>query len=175
MSYTGNVSNSISTKEDKLMKSNLIKDWRNGMKHTIPVSASFNILGYINVTPSFNYTERWYTNRIEQSWNTVSQSVERDTIWGFNRVYNYNLSLSATTKLYGMYKLNPKIWGDKIQTVRHVFTPSVSFSYAPDFGANRYGYWKTYTKTDLDGNVSLVEYSPYSSAMYGTVSKGKTG
>ena len=175
MSYTGNVSNSISTKEDKLLKSNLIKDWRNGMKHTIPVSASFNILGYINVTPSFNYTERWYTNRIEQSWNTVSQSVERDTIWGFNRVYNYNLSLSATTKLYGMYKLNPKIWGDKIQTVRHVFTPSVSFSYAPDFGANRYGYWKTYTKTDLDGNVSLVEYSPYSSAMYGTVSKGKTG
>lgn len=175
MNYSGTLSNSISTKEDKLLHSNLIKDWRNGMKHSIPISASFNILGYINVTPSFNYTERWYTNRIEQHWNTASQAVERDTIWGFNRVYNYNLSVSASTRLYGFYTPNRKIWGDKIQKVRHVFSPSVSFSYAPDFGARHYGYWKTYTKTDLEGNVSLVEYSPYSNALYGTVSKGKTG
>ena len=132
-------------------------------------------MGYINVTPSFNYTERWYTNRIEQNWNPVAQVVERDTIWGFNRVYNYNLSLSLNTKLYVMYTPNPKIWGKKIQKVRHVFTPTVSFSYAPDFGASRYGYWKTYTKTDLDGNVTLVEYSPYSNSLYGTVSRGKTG
>ena len=175
MNYSGTLSNSISTKEDKVLHSNLIKDWRNGMKHSIPISASFNVLGYINVTPSFNYTERWYTNRIEQRWNTARQAVERDTIWGFNRVYNYNLSISASTRLYGFYTPNRKIWGDKIQKVRHVFSPSISFSYAPDFGASRYGYWKTYTKTDLDGNVSLVEYSPYSNSLYGTVSKGKTG
>lgn len=174
MSYTGNLSNSISTKEDQLMHSNLIKDWRNGMRHNIPISASFNILGYINVTPSFNYTERWYTNRIEQSWDQNSQAVVRDTIWGFNRVYNYNMSLSLNTKLYGMYLPNPKIFKN-IKAVRHVFTPSISFSYAPDFGASRYGYWKTYTRTDLDGNVSLVEYSPYSGSLYGTVSRGKTG
>lgn len=175
MNYTGTLSNSISTKEDQLLHSNIIKDWRNGMRHNIPISASFNIMKYINVTPTFNYTERWYTNRIEQSWNTATQSVVNDTIWGFNRVYNYNLSLSANTKLYGFYTPNPKIWGDKIQKIRHVFTPSISFSYAPDFGSNRYGYWKTYTKTDLDGNVTLVDYSPYSNALYGTVSRGKTG
>lgn len=175
MNYTGTLSNSISTKEDQVLHSNLIKDWRNGMRHNIPISASFNILKYINVTPSLNYTERWYTNRIEQSWNTAKQAVERDTIWGFNRVYNYNMAVSASTRLYGFYTPNPKIWGDKIVKVRHVFSPSISFSYAPDFGANRYGYWKTYTKTDLDGNVSLVEYSPYSNSLYGTVGKGKTG
>ena len=175
LNYTGTLSNSINTKEDKLLGSNLIKDWSNGMKHTIPISASFNILNYINVTPSFNYTERWYTNRIEQSWNTARQAVERDTIYGFNRVFNYNLSVSANTKLYGFYTPNKKIFGDKIQKVRHVLTPTVSFSYAPDFGARHYGYWKTYTKTDLDGNVSLVEYSPYNGSLYGTVGKGKTG
>ena len=174
MSYTGGISNSISTKEDQLLHSNIIKDWKNGMRHNIPVSASFNILGYINVTPSFNYTERWYTNRVEQSWDETEQTVVRDTIWGFNRVYNYNMSVSANTKLYGMFIPNPRIF-KKIQAVRHVFTPTVSFSYAPDFGASRYGYWKTYTKTDLDGNVSLVEYSPYSGSLYGTVSRGKTG
>ena len=175
MNYTGTLSNSINTKEDMLMKSSLVKDWRNGMKHTIPISASFNLLNYINVTPSFNYTERWYTNRIEQSWDNAAQRVVNDTIYGFNRVFNYNLSVSANTKLYGFFVPNKKIFGDKIQKIRHVITPQVSFSYAPDFGAHHYGYWKTYTKTDLDGNVSLVEYSPYSSSLYGGVSRGKTG
>lgn len=175
MNYTGSLSNSINTKEDMLMSSSLIKDWKNGMKHNIPVSASFNILKYINVTPSFNYTERWYTNKIEQTWDQVNQAVRRDTVYGFNRVFDYNLSLSANTKVYGFYKPNPKVFGKKIEMVRHVITPQVSFSYAPDFGDGKWGYWKTYTKTDAEGNVSLVSYSPYTGSLYGTPSQGKTG
>lgn len=175
LTYSGTLSNSISTKEDQLMKSNLIKDWSNGMRHSIPVQASFQVFNAINIVPSFNYTERWYTHKIMQDWDTQEQAVVRDTIYGFNRVYNYNLSLSANTKLYGMFKPNPKVFGDKIQMVRHVFTPSVSFSYAPDFSGSRYGYYKTYTRTDADGNVSLVEYSPYQGSLYGYPGKGKTG
>ena len=175
LTYTGQLSNSISTKEDQLLKSNLIKDWTNGMRHQIPISASFQLFNYINVVPSFSYTERWYTHKIMQDWDVSEQTVVRDTIWGFNRVYNYSLSLSLNTKLYGFYKPNPKIWGDKIQMVRHVITPSVSFSYAPDFSASRYGYYETYTKTDEEGNVSIVEYSPYSGSLYGVPSSGKTG
>ena len=175
MNYTGTLSNSISTKEDKLMHSSLIKDWRNGMKHSIPVSASFNLLKYINVTPTFNYTERWYTNKVVQSWDTERQTAVKDTIYGFNRVFDFNLSLSANTKLYGFYKPNPKVFGKKLNMVRHVFTPTVSFSYAPDFGDSKWGYWDTYTKTDLEGNVSLVSYSPYAGSLYGSPSKGKTG
>lgn len=175
MNYSGTLSNSISTKEDKLLHSNLVKDWRNGMRHSIPVQASFQLFKYINLVPSFNYTERWYTNKVNQSWDMGRQTVVRDTIYGFNRVYNYNLSLSANTKLYGYYKPNPKVFGNKIQTVRHVFSPSVSFSYAPDFSASRYGYYKTYARTDADGNVSLVEYSPFSGSLYGVPGRGKTG
>ena len=175
MNYSGTLSNSITTKEDQLLHSNLIRDWKNGMKHTIPVQASFQVLKNINIVPSFTYNERWYTNRIEQDWDVMNQTVVRDTIYGFNRVYNYNLSVSANTKLYGMFKPNPKVFGEKINMIRHVFTPSVSFSYAPDFGDSRYGYYKTYTKTDADGNVSLVEYSPFSGSLYGVPGKGKTG
>lgn len=175
LSYTGSLSNSINTKEDKLFKSNLIKDWTNGMRHSIPVSANFSLFNYINITPSFNYNARWYTHKVEQSWDRERQQVVRDTIWGFNHVHDFNMAISMTTKLYGFYKPNYKIWGDKIQMVRHVFTPSVSFSYAPDFGASMWGYYKTYTKTDLDGNVSLVEYSPYTGSLYGVPGKGKTG
>ncbi|MBO4801562.1 MAG: LPS-assembly protein LptD [Bacteroidaceae bacterium] len=172
MSYTGTFSNSISTKEDKILHSNLIKDWKNGMQHKIPVSASFSVLNYINVTPSFNFTDRMYTYKVKRFWNEQAQTEHRDTVWGFNNVYDYNLSLSASTKLYGFYR--PLI-GKKIQTIRHVLTPTVSFSYAPDFSASRYGYYDSYVKTDRDGNVSTVSYSPYQGMMYGVPSQGMTG
>lgn len=175
MSYTGNLSNSITTKEDQLLHSSLIKDWRNGFKHTIPVTASFTLFKYINITPTFNYTERWYSFKEKRSWDEVNQVEVRDTTYGFNRVYNYDLSLSASTKIYGFYKPWRKLFGDKIQMIRHVITPSVSYSYAPDFSSSRYGYYDTYMKTDADGNVSAVTYSPYSGGLYGVPGAGKTG
>ena len=175
MSYTGHFSNSIDTKEDKLMHSNIIKDWRNGMQHSIPISGNFTILNYININPSFNFTDRTYTNKIMKSWDEVENKEVNDTVYGFYNVYNWSMSLSASTKLYGFYIPSRKLFGDKIDRIRHVFTPSVSFSYSPDFSAKRYGYYETYQKTDAEGNVSLVEYSPYSGALYGVPGRGKTG
>ncbi len=175
MSYTGQLSNRIDTKEDKLLHSNLVKDWRNGFNHSIPVSGNFTLFNYINVSPSFNFYDRMYTNKVMRSWDETRQEEVTDTVYGFHNVYNWNLSLGMSTKLYGFYIPSRKIFGDKIQAIRHVVTPSVSFSYAPDFGNRHYGYWKTYQKTDADGNVSLVEYSPYQNALYGVPSRGKTG
>ncbi len=175
VSYTGTLSNSISTKENKLLKSNLIKDWKNGMRHQVPISASFTVLNYINITPSFSFTDRMYSHKVMQEWDQEAQAVRRDTIYGFNNVYNYNMSVSANTKLYGFWTPLPWFGGKKIQAIRHVFTPTVSFSYAPDFGQSRFGYWDSYVMTDKDGNVSTVLYSPYQGALYGTVGRGKTG
>ena len=175
MSYTGQLSNSINTQEDKIMHASLIKDWRNGLQHKIPISGNFTLLNYINVSPSLNFTDRMYTNKVNRSWDEGAQKEVCDTVYGFNNVYNWNFAVSMNTKLYGFYVPNRKIFGDKIVAVRHVFTPSISYSYAPDFGDARYGYWETYTKTDKDGNVSTVTYSPYSGALYGVPSQGKTG
>ena len=175
LSYTGHLSNSISTKEDKLMHSNLIKDWRNGMQHNIPVNANFTLFNYLNVTPSFNFTDRMYSNKVTRSWDEERQVEVSDTTYGFHNVYNWNLSLSASTKLYGMYTGSPRLFKKHPWQIRHVFTPQVSFSYAPNFGSARYGYYDTYQKTDANGNVSLVEYSPYSNSLYGVPGKGRTG
>ena len=175
MQYTGHLTNSITTKEDKLLHSSLTRDWKNGMQHQIPISGSFTLFGYLNVNPSFNFTDRTYFNKTHKSWDAVNQREISDTLSGFYNVYNWNLSLSASTKLYGMYIPSRKLFGDKIQAIRHVVTPSVSFSYAPDFSASRYGYYDTYQKTDADGKVTLVEYSPYSMGAYGVPGKGKTG
>ena len=170
--YTGSLSNSITAKENELFQQNIFKDWRNGIKHSIPISATFTAFKYINITPSFNYTERWYSYKVNRSWDEERMKEVRDTTYGFNRVYNYNLAVSANTKLYGFYK--PLI-GKKIQMIRHVFTPSVSYSLTPDFGDSRYGYYKSYTYTDSKGEVRTVDYSPYAGSLYGVPGKGKSG
>ena len=175
MSYTGNLTNSINTKENLLFKSSLIKDWRNGMRHQIPISASFSILKYINVTPSFNFTDRMYSHKVMQSWDQDHQRVKRDTLYGFYNVYNFNMSMSANTKIYGMFYPMPWAGGKKIYAIRHVLTPTVSFSYAPDFSKPSFGFYDSYVKTDANGNVSTVTYSPFSGGVYGTVGSGMTG
>lgn len=175
MSYTGSLSNSINTKEDKLFKSNLVKDWRNGMQHRIPIDATFQVFKYINISPQFSLRDIMYTNRVMRSWDETTQKEVADTTYGFYNLYDWSLGVSANTTLYGFYKPWRKIFGDKIIAVRHVFKPSVSFSYAPDFTSSHYGYQRTYVKTDANGEVSTVTYSPYSSGIYSYPSGTKQG
>ena len=172
--YTGRFKNSINTKDYLLFKSNLIKDWENGMQHEIPISATFTLFKYFNLTPSVNYTERWYTRKITKGWDeTTSREVNTDTIYGFHRVYNYNASLGLNTKIYGMYK--PIFLPKKAIQIRHVITPSISLSAAPDFTTSRYGYYDTYYRPNSNGTQDTVKYSYYANQMFGVPSGGKQG
>lgn len=173
MSYSGYFRNSITTKENMLFKSNLIKDWKNSMEHSIPVSATFTALKYINISPSFNYKESWYTSKITKQFDPQLNSlVNRDTTYGFYRIYNYNASLSASTTLYGSYKPLPFL-GDKVQMIRHRFEPSVSISAAPDFGGSLYGFYENYQYIDANGDQIDYPYSPF--AHNGSIPNGKQG
>ena len=168
--YTGNLTNKVHTKDNLLFKTPLSK-WQNGMQHRIPISATFNLFKYLNVVPTFNYNERWYFHKIMQSYdpNVEGNHIRRDTIGGFNRVYDYNMSLQLNTKLYGMYK--PIFMKKKEIQIRHVFTPTVSYTYTPNFGTKSYGYYDTYTYTDEQGEVRMVEYSPYEGQPFGVPGK----
>ena len=176
LSYTGNLKNQINNvKEDRILHTNLAKDWQNGIQHSIPIKATFTALSYLNIVPSINFTDRTLFRRTEKYWDETNQKEVTDTVSGFYNVYDWSLNLNVNTKLYGFYVPSRKLFGDKIDRIRHVFTPSISFSYAPDFGESRYGYYKTYQKTDAQGNVSLVEYSPYDINIYKAPGKGKRG
>ena len=176
LSYTGTLKNQITNvKEEKFLHTSLVKDWQNGMQHNIPVKATFNAFGFLNITPSFNFTDRMLFKKAEKSWDTKNQKEVTDTVTGFYNVYDWNFSLNMDTKLYGFYVPSRKLFGEKIQAIRHVLTPSVSFTYAPNFADERYGYQKTYQKTDAQGNVSLVKYSPYSINIFQAPTSGMRG
>ena len=175
IAYNGLIKNEINTKEDKILHSSLSKDWLNGMSHTIPIKASFSLFNYVTVTPQFNFADKTLFRKVNKSWDEVNQKEVADTVSGFYNLYNWSLGVNMSTKLYGFWIPNRKIFGEKVQAIRHVITPTVGFTYAPDFSTDSYGYYSTYQKTDADGKVSLVRYSPYQGGAFSPPGPGKTG
>ena len=161
LQYNGSFTNSITCKEKEFFHSNFVKDWNNKFNHRLTSSASFMAFKYLSITPSVSFTDRMFFSRVDQSWNQELNQVQKDTIMGFYNVYNFSASVSLSTKLYGYYIPFRKWFGDKVDRFRHVMTPSLSFSYNPDFGAEywakRYGgfygsYEKMVTVRDKAGN-----------------------
>jgi len=174
MSYSMDMQNTIDTKEYNLMSSSLTKDWKNGIKHNIPISTSLKALKYITISPSFNYSERWYTQQIRKKYNPETKQIEvTDTLYGFTRDYDYSLSVGASTKIYGNYlPLNPK---SSIKGIRHVMTPSVSFSLKPDFSNAGFGMYETIEYYDDKGFPVSYRYPYHEGSIFGTASAGRSG
>jgi lipopolysaccharide assembly outer membrane protein LptD (OstA) len=177
-SYTGNIKNSISNvKEKDIWNQSLVKDWQNGWQHIIPISLpSFNLLKHINVSPSFSYSERWYTSYINKRYDPdISYAPSRedhiaiDTVYAFRRNYNYSYSIGASTNIYGSYKmLNPN---SRIKEFRHKIVPSASFSYTPDFGQEKFRFWGSY----VDGNGKKIYYNHFEHGVFGSAGMGESG
>ena len=174
LSYTGMLQNSLTAKQDVFFKKSLIKDWRNGMQHRIPVSATFNVLNYINITPSLSFTDRMYTNKVDRRWNEEDRVEELDTVHGFYNVYDFQASVSLDTKVYAFFQPLGKL-GKKLKMIRWVLTPSLSFSGAPDFSSPFFVYYGNYSYVDSRGNQQVKKFSKFPNALFGVPGQGKTG
>lgn len=174
ISYTGRFQNSLTAKQNEFFKKSLVDDWRNGMSHTVPIQATFNLLKYFNITPSITINDRMYTSKIRRSWDPNASAVVMDTTHSFYNIFDFSASLSFNTKLYGFWR-PLKFMGNKLQMVRHVITPTVTFSASPDFSSPFWGYYGNYDYTDADGVARTQRYSYYQHGIFGSVGTGKTG
>jgi hypothetical protein len=174
LSYTGQFQNSLTAKQDVFFQKSLIKDWRNGMRHSVPISATFNALKYLNITPSISLTDRMYTSRVRRMWDPNAAAEVCDTSYSIYNVWDFSASVSLDTKIYGFFQPLPFL-GDKVKMIRHVMTPTISFTGAPDFSSSFFGYYGTYDRTNTDGSVQQVKYSRFANSLYGVPGQGKTG
>lgn len=173
LSYTGQLRNSLNTHEDSVFRKSLIRDWNNGINHSIPISASYKLLDYIDLTLSANYTERWYSYKNILTYDAVEKREVTEREYGFNRVYDFSSSASLSTTVYGFFK--PwKIFGNKLNMIRHRMTPSIGISYRPDFGTDFWGYYRDLEYIDPAGQVVNKRYNIYNSLMFGSPSQGKS-
>lgn len=171
--YSGDLLGRAKMRESDFMRPQMLGMFDYGAQHRVRSSASIKLLKHLNVQPSADYTERWYFDRIEKqlalgnhdAWNPfVPDTITTDTVAGFHRVWDYRAAVSASSKIYGMFNFAPQL---PVEAVRVVHTPQVSFSYHPDFGLPRYGY---YAYDTLDA----LTYSRYAHGMFGTAPRGES-
>ena len=174
ISYRGQFRNSLTAKQSEFLHKNLVKDWRNGMSHTMPINATFNVLKYINITPTLTLNDRMYTSKIRRQWDPNASAEVQDTTYSFYNVFDFNFSLSLNTKLYGFLNAS-KLTGGRVAMIRHVITPTVSFSARPDFGAPFWGYYGRYNYTDAQGVEQTRRYSYFQHSLFGNAPDGKSG
>jgi len=195
MTYRGNLKNSVEIADSLFFKKQVFDEIQNGIKHSIPINTSFNLLKYITVSPNFNYDEFWYTKSTEKTWDptylydtisvqlydstitdndsmvyeieTIYGSVNERIVSGFKSARQFNLSLSTNTRLYGILQFKK----GAIRAIRHVARPSLSYNFRPNFGSDKFGYYKT-VQTSEDG--SFVDYSIFEDQIYSGPSRGKS-
>ncbi|MEJ7557893.1 MAG: putative LPS assembly protein LptD [Pedobacter sp.] len=175
--YSLQASNTITTTESQLFKKESLQKFKNGVNHQIPINMAFNVLDYFNFNTGVSYTERWHFQTIEKTYLRVVNADDKiitDTIPGFRRNSEYNLSMGTSTKIYSTAQFTK--FGN-FKALRHVMTPSVNFSYRPDFSTLQRGYYKEARYTDgtqvrdIDGRA--LTYSIFEGSLYGGPGAGQ--
>ncbi len=174
LSYNGQFNNSLTAQQDEFLKKSLIKDWRNGFNHSVPISATFTALTYLNITPSIKLNDRMYTQKVKRMWDPNAAAEVMDTSYSFYNVFDFNTSLSFDTKVYGFYRPIGFL-GKRVKMIRHVITPTVSFSYNPDFSDPMWGIYGRYTTPTPNGDPVERSYSMFPTALFGVPGAGKSG
>jgi lipopolysaccharide assembly outer membrane protein LptD (OstA) len=178
MNYNLNARNTVTAPDSVILTPEVLDRMRNGIKHSLPISSPVKLLKYFNWTNSISLNDRMYFESYRQylaeeitidGTDTLVEYVEKtDTINGFSNVFDYSYSSSLSTKIYGLVNFGKNF---PVKAIRHVFTPTVSFSYRPDFSSDFWNYYGTY----VDEEGEEVEYSKYEGSLYGGPPSGKSG
>ena len=159
LQYNLSGKNSFVTTDSLFFKPQMFKAAEIGMQHSIPISTNFKIFKYFSASTSANYQETWVNKTIDKSYDTSQNKVIDQTVNGFDSFRTYNFSSSLGTTIYGTFK-----FGDnkKIQAIRHVMRPSVSYGYTPSFEK----YYDTYA-IDATG-TTMKDYTRFEKGIYGS-------
>jgi lipopolysaccharide assembly outer membrane protein LptD (OstA) len=140
-----------------------------GISHRIPINATIKLFKHFSWTNSLTFNDYMYFKRFEQQWIDDDEAghLQTDTLHGFYNLIDFSATTSLTTKIYGMLNFAH----GPIRAIRHVFTPTIGFTYRPNFGDPRWGVYGSY----VDGNGEEKIYNKFGNAMYGTPSQAQQG
>lgn len=153
--------NRIQTTDSLFFKSEMFSDARSGLQHTIPLSTNFKVFKHFSVSASTNYQETWVMNTIRKEFDQASRTDTIINEKGFDSFRTYNFSSSIGTTIYGNFN-----FGDdkKLQAIRHVIRPSLSYSYTPSFD-------QYYDRYEIDSYGNYREYTRFESGVFGAPSQ----
>ncbi|WP_367769281.1 putative LPS assembly protein LptD [Flavobacterium sp. WC2421] len=159
LQYNLNGRNSITTTDSLFFKPQMFKDAKMGVQHSIPLSTNFKLFKYFSASTSLNYEEVWYAKTISRSYDSDQSKVVDKIVNGFDAYRTYSFSSSVGTTIYGTFNFGKD---KKIQSIRHVMRPSVSYAYTPSFEK----YYDTYA-SDATGTITK-QYTRFEGGIFGS-------
>ena len=153
--------NRINTTEEFLFKSQMFDTAIAGISHNIPLSTNFKIFKHFSVTAGTAFVENWVFNTNEKFYNPTTDKVDYKRNNGFDAFRTYNFTTSIGTTIYGTYTFKES---SKIQAIRHLMRPTISYGYTPSFDQ----YYDQYV--DKLGNSQ--EYTRFENTLFGVPGQG---
>jgi hypothetical protein len=149
----------------------LLKNAKKGVAFSLPISTSVKALKFFTLSPSVNWDEIWYLDKLTWKQDTATQAITvKEVAHGFNRISNYSASVSLNTRIYGTVFFKR----GNVRAIRHVLNPSVSMSFKPDFGEEQYGYYQRFDYLSKATKQYVTEFkSRHDGFVYGSSSVGK--
>lgn len=147
----------------------LLDNAKNGARHNVDLSTSFTALTHLNFSPAISFQELWYLEELQYEFLPDQNAVRIDTINGFSRAMTYSAGVGLSTQLYGMFNFRRS---KRIEAIRHIMSPNVSFTYRPDFSDPKYGYYQE-VQTDTTGNGTYRLLSKYDGFRFGAPTLGE--
>ena len=174
LGYTTTLQNKINFKASEFNQPGFLDKFQNGMSHNFQIGLpNFTLFKYINFTPSISYGMNWFFRKTEKQYNPLTNEVEdidSGQFGAFGATHNYSGSLSANTRLYGLFNFGKH---RKIQAIRHIISPSISFNFSPEKGTYFNG-WRTLNYVDENGVARTLDYNIYAGQLNSVLGKGKT-
>ena len=164
--YTSSFINSITTKDSLLFTESSLSQFRNGMQHSVPINTNLSIGKFFTLTPSIAYTEKWYLRTIQKRWDADKALVDVDTVDGFKAAREFSFSASLNTRVYGLVQFKR----GRLAAVRHVMTPTLAYTFKPDFSDPALGYYK---QVQVDTTGRMQQYSIFEGSIFGGPGVGK--
>lgn len=162
MQYNVRGENRIQTTDSLFFKKEMFDDAKIGMKHSIPLTTNFKLFKYLSLSAGGTYEENWTLNTVNKTFDQATQEVITTDLNNFDSFRTYNLSASLGTTVYGMFDFGED---SKIQAIRHVMRPSISYNISPAFDQ----YYETYEVIDANGLTSdEVEYTRFENSIFGS-------
>lgn len=168
VSATANARNDINTYDTALFTNQTLQQMKNGVRFTVPISTSFNLFRFLTLTPTINTASNIYFESIRKRFDETTNTVITDTVPGAVMANDFNASAGLSTRLYGDYYFRTK----RLKQIRHVAIPTLSASYKPNFGEEKYGYYHSVI-TDTLGTTQ--QYSIFQNGIYGSPASGRSG
>ncbi len=163
-----NLTNFVQTEEGELFKAAMWDKLQTGLKNNIALGTNTTVAKYFTFSLGANIDNALTTKTIDKFYDPIQNKVLTEINKGVSGYSTFSTTASLQTTLYGMLNFKK---GSAIEAIRHMMTPSIGFTYSPDFGGSGFGYFRNY----YDANGALTPYSIFEGGIIGSPSSGLVG